>query len=173
MRQAGTVDRSYTILRLRSQSSYERMAEWSGLSPTGQPMPMKKLRSTSAVVFVSLGVAACGSGSGASSTTGAARPQGGGGFAARLTSAQQSCIKKQGVTLPSGRPGGRPGGGSPSGDTNAQPPTGTNGTPPNGGRPGGFNRNSAQAKKMRAAFQACGIQMPQRPGSAAPAASNG
>jgi hypothetical protein len=120
---------------------------------------MKKLFSTSAVVFVSLGVAACGSSSssGAASTTGAARPQGG-GFAARLTAAQQSCIKKQGVTLPAGRRG------------NGRPPTGTNGAPP-AGRPQGGNANSAQVKKLRAAFSACGIQRPARPG--APAASNG
>jgi hypothetical protein len=117
---------------------------------------MNKLLSTSALVFVSLGIAACGSSSGGASTAGAARPQG--GFGAQLTAAQQACIKKQGVTLPSGRRGGRP-------------PTGTNGAPPTGRPPGGGNANSAQAKKMRAAFQACGIQRPARPG--APAASNG
>jgi hypothetical protein len=136
-------------------------------------IPLKTFLSSCAALVMTLGVVACGSSSGASSTgTAAARPQGGGGFASRLTSAQQSCIKKQGVTLPTGRPGGgRPGGGPPPGSTNGQPPTGTNGAPPNGGQ-GGF-RNSPQAQKMRAAFKACGIQMPTRPGAAAPAASNG
>jgi hypothetical protein len=130
-------------------------------------IPLKTLLSSCAALVMTLGVIACGSSSGASSGASAARPQGGGGFAARLTSTQQSCIKKQGVTLPTGR-----GGGPPQGGTNGQPPTGTNGAPPNGGPAGGF-RNSPQAKKMRAAFKACGIQMPTRPGSAAPAASNG
>jgi hypothetical protein len=131
-------------------------------------IPLKTFLSSCAALVMTLGVVACGSSSNASSGTTAARPQGGGGgFASRLTSAQQSCIKKQGVTLPTGRPGGRPQGG-----TNGQPPTGTNGAQPNGGPQGGF-RNSPQAKKMRAAFKACGIQMPTRPGSAAPAASNG
>jgi hypothetical protein len=126
-------------------------------------LPLKKPLASLAVLLVSLGVVACGSSSGASSSAGAARPQG--GFGARLTAAQRSCMKTQGVALPAGRRGGRPPGGA-----NGAPPAGANGAPPAGRFPGA-NRNSAQAKKLRAAFKACGIQAPARPG--APAASNG
>jgi hypothetical protein len=63
----------------------------------------------------------------------------------------QACLKKQGVTVPDFRRGSGP------------PPSGGNGQPPSGQRPrnGGFG-NSAQAQKLRAALQKCGVTLPNR-----------
>jgi hypothetical protein len=93
-------------------------------------------------IVAAVALAGCGGSSSSASATanGGPRP-----FAA-LTSAQRACLKKQGVTPPTGR-GRQPSGG--------QPPTGT---APSGPPPGGAQR----FLKMRAAMQACGITIPQR-----------
>jgi hypothetical protein len=76
----------------------------------------------------------------------------------------QACLKKQGVTVPDFRRGSGP---PPSGGNgqppSGQPPSGGNGQPPSGQRPrnGGFG-NSAQAQKLRAALQKCGVTLPNR-----------
>jgi hypothetical protein len=122
-----------------------------------------------ALVIV-LGLAACGGGSGSGSGTNASanqQPNGGRGF---LSDPKvQACLKKQGVTVPSG--GRRPNGGGPP---NGQPPGGGNGQPPTGtnGRPQGGQGNSAQFQKLRAALQKCGVNFPNR-GNGAPAPNQG
>jgi hypothetical protein len=110
-----------------------------------------------------LGLAACGGGSSSttSSTTTTGAQAGRGGF---LSAARDpkvtACLKKQGVTLPSGR--SRQGNGG-------RPPTRTtpNGTPPAGG--GRRFGNSAQFQKLRTALQKCGVKLPAGPaGGGAP-----
>jgi hypothetical protein len=128
-------------------------------------------------LVIALGLAACGGGSspGAASNANANQPPNGGrGF---LSDPKvQACLKKQGVTVPSGR---RPNGGSPPngqapGGGNGQPPSGGNGQAPNGGngRPPGGQRNSAQFQKLRTALQKCGVTLPNR-GNGAPAPYQG
>jgi hypothetical protein len=112
-----------------------------------------------AAVGVSLLLAACGGDSNSGNASAANNgPQGRGAFAA-LTTKQRECLKAEGVTLPtfSNRQGPPPNGAAPP--ANGQgPPTATNGQPPAGARR--FNGNSAQAKKMQAAFKKCGITLP-------------
>jgi hypothetical protein len=112
-----------------------------------------------ALVGLSLVLAACGSGgSGTSTSASSAGGQqqggpgrGGGLFAAAQTPAVKSCLKKQGVTLPSGR---RPGAGGP---------------PPSGQRPSGSNlRNGGGFAKIRAALSKCGVKLPNRPPGGGP-----
>ncbi len=116
---------------------------------------------------LAFGLAACGSDSGSGTTSNASasqRPNGGRGF---LSDPKvQACLKKQGVTIPTGR---RPNGG------NGQPPYGGGGQPPSSGSgqapgggsgqaPGGANgngRNSAQFQKLRQALQKCGVNFPR------------
>jgi hypothetical protein len=136
-----------------------------------------------ALVLV-LGLVACGGDSGSGSATTASQ----GANAGRNFLADpkvQACLKKQGVTVPSGR---RPNGGNgqPPGDGSGQPPAGGNGQPPAGGneqppaggngqpptatngRPPGAQRNSAQFQKLRAALQKCGVTFPNRGNGAPP-----
>jgi hypothetical protein len=137
------------------------------------------------VVALSIGcmclVAACGSSS--KSASSGAGPSGHFvGF--KLTSDQRACLKKQGVTLPTGgfrggRPGAGPNGGAPTG-------AGANGSGPNGkftkrGRrkgkfPGSANGTppagfAKQMRKRQAAFKTCGISFPSRSGQGAPPAA--
>ena len=128
-------------------------------------------------LLVALCLAACGSD--ANSTTnanagaGATRPG-----AARRGFLRDpkvvACLKKQGVTLPSGRRrgnGGLPNGGPPTG-TDGQPPTGTNRRPPSGqGAPNG--PGSAQFQKLRAALQKCGVDFRGRPPNGQPPQGQG
>jgi hypothetical protein len=128
-------------------------------------------------VVIALGVSACGSDSNSSSTAsagaGANRPGNGrGGFL--QDPKVVACLKKQGVTLPSGRRrgnGGLPNGGPPTG-TDGQPPTGTNRRPPSGqGTPNG--PGSAQFQKLRAALQKCGVDIRGRPPTGQPPQGEG
>jgi hypothetical protein len=120
-------------------------------------------------VVVVLCVAACGSDSNSSSTaanagTAASRP--GSGRRGFLEDPKVvACLKKQGVTIPSGRPRGK------GGPPNGQPPAGQ----PRPNRP-----DSAQFQKLRAALQKCGVtfrgrppngQPPQRQGTTSTSAS--
>ena len=121
-------------------------------------------------LVVCLGLAACG-GSGSSSGSGTStQPGGGRGFGFASDPKVAACLKKQGVTLPTG--GRRRGNGAPPTSTNGAPPTTTNGQPPAGGgfRGGG---NSAQFQKLQKALKACGVTLPQggpggAPGGAPP-----
>lgn len=74
-----------------------------------------------------------------------------------------SCLRKQGVRLPSrNRPPGQGQGTAPQGPPDGQAPGGrppAGGAPPNGGRP----RDSGQFKKMQRALKKCGVQMPAPP----------
>jgi hypothetical protein len=106
-------------------------------------------------------LAACGSSTSSSKTSSAAASGStGSGGSARPTSAQrtklQACLKQHGITLPNRRAGGGP---PPGGGTSTNGGT-SGGTSTNrGGHGGGFFRgggNSAQAKKLQAAFKACG-----------------
>jgi hypothetical protein len=114
-------------------------------------------------------VAACGSSSKSSSGSSAANPAAHfAGF--KLTTTQRACLKKKGVTIPTGSFRAGAGGGTKGGPPNGKLPQrkfrkGTfpkNGTPP----AGGF---AAQNSKRLAAFKACGVSFPSRPsGGAAP-----
>ena len=75
----------------------------------------------------------------------------------------QACLKKQGVTVPSGR-SRRPNGTRTA--PNGTPPTSTTpGSPPRNSRRGG---NSAQFQKLRAALQKCGVKLPTGPPGGGP-----
>jgi hypothetical protein len=133
-----------------------------------------------AAVALCLGLAACGGSSKSSSTTASAQAGPGGARGALFNNPKvTACLKKHGVTLPTGRGGFRGGGrgrfrGGTTG-TNGAPPS-TNGTVPRrppgaGGRrfgPGGAG--SAQFQKLRTAMQACGVNFgrPGGPGGGAP-----
>jgi hypothetical protein len=112
------------------------------------------------VVGLALTISACGSSSSSGSATGAAGAQGPG----RLFTAKiRTCLKKQGVTLPSFSGNRR----RPGAGTAGAPPAGTR-RPPNGARRGRF----AGSAKLRAAMKACGVTFPGR-GPGAPGASQG
>ncbi|MEN3285509.1 MAG: hypothetical protein V7607_6649 [Solirubrobacteraceae bacterium] len=109
------------------------------------------------------GLTACGgsssgSGSASTSTTGKQANARQGVFSDPKV---QACLKKQGVTVPDFRRGSGPpanGGNGGSGGGNTQPPSGSNGQRPRNGASG----NSAQAQKLRAALQKCGVTLPNR-----------
>ena len=108
------------------------------------------------MLVLSLALGACGDSS-AGNTATAAGGQARGPFAS-LTSDQRTCLRKEGVSLPTFR-------------QRQGPPPGANGQPPPGGQPPAgmqrrFTPNSAQAKKMRAAFKKCGITIPSPPQAA-------
>ena len=120
-------------------------------------------------LVIALGVSACGSDSNSSSTTNAAAGANGPGNGRRgflQDPKVVACLKKQGVTLPSGR---RRGNGGPP---NGPPPTGTNRRPPSGqGAPNGAG--SAQFQKLRAALQKCGVDFRGRPPNGQPPQGQG
>ena len=115
----------------------------------------RPLRAAVSALVIAVGVAACGSASDSSSTAnaGAGASQPGAGRRGFLQDPKVvACLKKQGVTIPSGRRGN----GGPPSSQNGQPPTGTNRRPPSGqGAPNG--PGSAQFQKLRAALQKCGV----------------
>jgi hypothetical protein len=119
-------------------------------------------------LLIVLCLAACGSDSNSSSTasTGAGAGQPGNARRGFLQDPKVvACLKKQGVTIPSGRRGN---GGPPDG----QPPTGTNRRPPSGqGSPNG--PGSAQFQKLRAALQKCGVDFRGGPPSGQPPQGEG
>lgn len=110
------------------------------------------------VAFLATGLTACGGGSGSSPSSNAnaagQQQRRGPGFF-NVSAKVRACLKKQGVTLPTGgRRFNRP--------PNGQPPAGTNAQPPSGGAPQGAGRgNSAQFQKLRQALAKCGAQLPQ------------
>jgi hypothetical protein len=112
------------------------------------------------------GLTACGgsgSGSGSGSTS-AAGQQANARQGAFSDPKVQACLKKQGVTVPNFRRGSGPPANGGNGGGNGQPPNGSNGQRP---RNGGFG-NSAQAQKLRAALQKCGVTLPNRGQSGPP-----
>ena len=113
-------------------------------------------------------LAACGSDSNPSSTasTGAGAGQPGNPRRGFLQDPKVvACLKKQGVTIPSGRRGN-------GGPPNGQPPTGTNRRPPAGqGSPNG--PGSAQFRKLRAALQKCGVDFRGGPPNGQPPQGEG
>ena len=127
----------------------------------------KRVPRGAAVMLVSLaaglGVAACGSGSNATSgknasSTSTTKSSG--------RTAFEACLKQHGVSLPKGAAGGLPGGGGgapPSGSNgNFTPPTGgANGAPPSGGLPGGGGQGFAGGgnSKFSKAIRACGSKL--------------
>lgn len=104
-----------------------------------------------AIVAVA-GLTACGGGGGSSTSPAAAGGPGQGRRALQISPQVIACLKKQGVTVPFGRQrqGGPP------------PGSGTRTAPPPDQRPR-RNFNSAQAKKLRAAAQKCGLNLPRPP----------
>jgi hypothetical protein len=127
--------------------------------------PARALAAVGAVSIIVAGLTACGSsslgsGSASTSTTG---QQGNARRGVFSDPKVQACLKKQGVTVPDFRRGGGPPANGGSGSENGQGPSGGSGQPPNGQRPrnGGFG-NSAQAQKLRAALQKCGVTLPNR-----------
>jgi hypothetical protein len=117
-------------------------------------------------VAASLTLAACGSSDSGSSSTGGTGTQSGGssttgaaGNGRGMMSAEvQSCLKQEGVTLPT-RPAGGGGGGT--------PPQGGYGLPGAGrGDGGGFggNMTDAERTKMQAALKKCGVTFGQGQG---------
>ena len=121
-------------------------------------------------LVIALCVAACGSDSNQSSgaNAGAAASRPGGGRRGFLQDPKVvACLKKAGVTVPSGRrrgSGGPPGGG---------PPTGTNGQPPSGQGRQNRRPDSAQFQKLRAALQKCGVTFRGRPPNGQPPQGQG
>ena len=118
-------------------------------------------------------VAACGSSSKSGSGSTGTAPSGHSapvGF--KLSSAQESCLKKKGVTLPTGGfRGGRPGaagahGAAPDFKGHGKFPKGKfpKGKFPKGKFPQGAHRSGgfAQSSKFRTAFKACGVTFPSR-----------
>ena len=85
-------------------------------------------------------LSACGS----SNSSGSASSTPAGAATTGTRAALTACLKKQGITIPQGR--GAPGGGPPGGP----------GAPGTGGPPAGFPGNA----KLRAAFKACGANLP-------------
>jgi hypothetical protein len=129
----------------------------------------RQLRAVVLAAACIFAVTACGSSSSSTSTP-AASGAGGGAHSVglKLTTSQRSCLKKHGVTLPTGGFGGRGGGGRFTGGKGGTPPKGTKfpagarrggkaGTPPAGR--GGFAHNSAQS----AALKACGVSFGSGP----------
>lgn len=154
-----------------------------------------------------LGLTACGGGddtasmpAAATTANGGAQQQGGygqggrGGFGAQTEEERaklQACLKKEGVTLPTGRggQGGGPGDAPPT-RTDGAPPAGADGAPPadgaggppGGGLPGGgggrtggpaggggAGMSTADREKLQAALKTCGVTAPadgagRRPG---------
>lgn len=142
-----------------------------------------------------LGLTACGGGDDTTSTpaaattaNGGAQQQGGygqgqggrGGFGAQTEEERaklQACLKKEGVTLPTGRggQGGGPGGapptrtdGAPPAGVDGAPPADGTGGPPAGGLPGGGRAgggagggmSTADREKLQAALKTCGVTAP-------------
>jgi hypothetical protein len=129
--------------------------------------PFRPVCAALGVVVIVLFLAACGSDSNSSSTASAAGANQPGN--ARRGFLQDpkvvACLKKQGVTIPSGRRGN-------GGPPNGQPPTGTNRRPPSGqGAPNG--PGSAQFQKLRAALQKCGVDFRGGPPSGQPPQGQG
>jgi hypothetical protein len=134
--------------------------------PTQKRMFMiHRYRQLSAVVVAAaciFAVAACGSSTSSPSTPAASAAGGAHSVGLKLTTSQRSCLKKRGVTLPTGGFGGRGGGGRFTGGRGGTPPQGAKF--PAGGRRGGkggvapgahggFAHNSVQS----AALKACGV----------------
>ena len=114
-----------------------------------------------ALAASALALSACGGGGGNSTTPTAASNSGGvpaGGPFASLTADERSCVQKQGVRLPAGRPGGR----RPNG-----------GQPPNGGNGQRRARDPSRFQELRDAMQKCGIQLPARPPGGGPPSQAG
>ena len=131
-------------------------------------MPSRARLAVPTALVVCLGLTACGgssssSGSGSSTQPGAGR---GPGFGFASSPKVAACLKKQGVTLPSGGRRRQGGNGAPPTTTNGVPPTTTNGRPPASGFRG---RNPGQFQKLQKALKACGVTFPQGgPGGAPP-----
>jgi hypothetical protein len=128
-------------------------------------------------LVIALGVTACGSDSNSTSTANAGAGANGPGNARRgflQDPKVVACLKKQGVSIPSGRQrgnGGPPNGRPPTG-TDGQPPTGTNRRPPSGqGAPNG--PGAARFQKLRAALQKCGVDFRGGPPSGQPPQGQG
>jgi hypothetical protein len=129
--------------------------------------PFRPVCAALGAVLIVLFLAACGSDSNSSSTASAAGANQPGN--ARRGFLQDpkvvACLKKQGVTIPSGRRGN-------GGPPNGQPPAGTNRRPPSGqGAPNG--PGSAQFQKLRAALQKCGVDFRGGPPSGQPPQGQG
>ena len=122
-------------------------------------------------LVAALCVGACGSDSNSTSTASAGAGANAPGNARRgflQDPKVVACLKKQGVTIPSGRRGN----GGPPNSQNGQPPTGTNRRPPSGqGGPNG--PGSAQFQKLRAALQKCGVTFRGRPPNGQPPQGQG
>jgi hypothetical protein len=118
--------------------------------------------------LIVLCLGACGSDSNTSSTAGAGAGANQPGNARRGLLQDPkvvACLKKQGVTVPSGRRGN-------GGPPNGQPPTGTNRRPPSGqDAPNG--PGSAQFQKLRAALQKCGVDFRGGPPNGQPPPGQG
>jgi hypothetical protein len=128
--------------------------------------PSRPVCAAFGALLIVLFLAACGSDSNSSSTASAAGANQPGN--ARRGFLQDpkvvACLKKQGVTIPSGRRG--------TGPPNGQPPTGTNRRPPSGqGAPNG--PGSAQFQKLRAALQKCGVDFRGGPPNGQPPQGQG
>jgi hypothetical protein len=105
---------------------------------------------------VTLGLAACGSSSNSTGSAGASTKAAAGNFSGRRT-ALVACLKKHGVTLPSGFGARRPGGAGPGGGTGTTG-TGTTRRPGTGffGGGGGAGAGRFGNPKTLAALKACG-----------------
>lgn len=122
--------------------------------------PVRRALAAALVAAVAaFALAACGSSSSSSKSSSSAASAGAAGGATQ-NAKFASCLKQHGVTLPRRRGGQRPPG---SGQGGPPPGGSANGARRGGGGflfGGGAGANSAQAKKARAAMQACRKDLP-------------
>ncbi|MEU7888492.1 hypothetical protein AB0B54_23570 [Microbispora bryophytorum] len=109
---------------------------------------MRYLSIAAAAAVLAVTVTGCGGGDDtAATTTTTTQAAAGGGSSAGPQAAFTECLRKNGVTLPSGRPWGRPGG-RPTARPTARPS-------------GGFGGFRSMDPAMSKAFEACRSLMPQ------------
>ncbi len=126
--------------------------------------PTRRALLALAALATSALIGACGSSSSSStsSSTAAASASSGSGT---NRAALMACLRKHGITLPSGA--GAPGGGAPGGGAPpAGAPSGGSGAPASGSPPSGVP-GGANGAKLQAAFKACGANFPARRNGAA------
>ncbi|MEU6430188.1 hypothetical protein ABZ860_30220 [Microbispora sp. NPDC046973] len=107
---------------------------------------MRYLSIAVAAAALAVTVTGCGGGDGTAATT-TTQAAAGGGSSADPRAAFTECLRKNGVTLPSGRPSGRPSA-RPTGRPTARPS-------------GGFGGFRSMDPAMSKAFEACRSLMPQ------------
>lgn len=110
-------------------------------------IPLRYLSIAVATAALAVTVTGCGGGDDAAATT----PQAAGDSGSSSRAAFAECLRKNGVTLPSGRPGARP----------TDRPTDRPSDGPSGRPSGGFGGFRSMDPALSKAFEACRSLMPQ------------